>query len=127
MTQDKRQAKGSLRTDQDQLIFDEGFSFSGYERDPLYLNLGRELPGRLRAAPGSTRSATAAPAVFADFDNDGDLDVFMTTIQGQSHLLFRNNVGQDDRWLRVVLERRPRAGPGRLLGRRARADLGRDR
>jgi thiol-disulfide isomerase/thioredoxin len=51
--------------------------------------------------------------VFADFDNDGDLDVFLTTIQGQSHLLFRNNVGQDNRWLRVVL------GGGPSLGRDA--------
>jgi thiol-disulfide isomerase/thioredoxin len=28
----------------------------------------------------------------------------MTTIQGESHLLFRNNVGQDRRFLRVLLE-----------------------
>ena len=42
--------------------------------------------------------------MFADFDNDGDLDVFSTTIQNQSHLLFRNNVGQDNNFLRVELE-----------------------
>ena len=43
-------------------------------------------------------------AVFADFDNDGDYDVFLTTIQGRAHLLFRNNVGQDRARLRVQLE-----------------------
>jgi thiol-disulfide isomerase/thioredoxin len=42
--------------------------------------------------------------VFADFDNDGDLDVFSTTIQNQAHLLFRNNVGQDNNFLRLALE-----------------------
>jgi thiol-disulfide isomerase/thioredoxin len=42
--------------------------------------------------------------VFADFDNDGDEDVFLTTIQGPGHLLFRNNVGQDNHWLRIMLE-----------------------
>jgi len=42
--------------------------------------------------------------VFADFDNDGDEDVFLTTIQGPGHLLFRNNVGQNNHWLRINLE-----------------------
>jgi thiol-disulfide isomerase/thioredoxin len=32
------------------------------------------------------------------------LDVFSTTIQNQAHLLFRNNVGQDNNFLRVMLE-----------------------
>ncbi|MEO7674371.1 MAG: redoxin family protein, partial [Pyrinomonadaceae bacterium] len=36
--------------------------------------------------------------------NDGDLDVFSTTIQNQAHLLFRNNVGQDNNFLRIELE-----------------------
>ena len=30
--------KGALRGDQNQLMFGQGFSFSGYERDPLYIN-----------------------------------------------------------------------------------------
>ncbi len=48
MTHDKQKAKGSLRTDQDELMFAQGFSFSGYERDPLFLNLrdGQRVVGR---------------------------------------------------------------------------------
>src|SRR4030095_16759009 len=34
--------------------------------------------------------------------------VFSTTIQNQAHLLFRNNVGQDNGYLRILLE----GGPG---------------
>lgn len=85
----------------------EGFSFSGYERDPLYLNLHSEGVKKfldISGVSGIDSISDGRAGVFADFDNDGDLDVFMTTIQGQSHLLFRNNVGQENNFLRVMLE-----------------------
>jgi thiol-disulfide isomerase/thioredoxin len=110
VTQDKQKAKGSLRSDQDQLMFGKGFSFSGYERDPLYLNLGNRKVLDVSGCSGIDSVADGRAGVFADFDNDGDLDVFMTTIQGQSHLMFRNNVGQDNRWLRVSLDGGPSLG-----------------
>lgn len=106
MTQanDGKEEKGALRADQNELMFGEGFSFSGYERDPLYLNLGGKKFMDVSGVSGIDSITDGRAGVFADFDNDGDLDVFMTTIQGQSHLLFRNNVGQDSRHLRIVLE-----------------------
>ena len=110
MTQDTQKAKGSLRTDQDRLMFGQGFSFSGYERDPLFLNLGNRKFVDISGCSGIDSVTDGRAGVFADFDNDGDLDVFSTTIQGQSHLMFRNNVGQDNRWLRVVLEGGPALG-----------------
>ncbi len=85
-------------------MFEEGFSFSGYERDPLYLNLGTRKFIDISGVSGIDSITDGRAGVFADFDNDGDLDVFMTTIQGQSHLLFRNNVGQDNNYLRIALE-----------------------
>jgi peroxiredoxin len=94
-------------------MFGQGFSFSGYERDPLFLNLGNGKFVDISGCSGIDSVSDGRAGVFADFDNDGDLDVFSTTIQGQSHLLFRNNVGQDSRWLRVVLE------GGRSIGRDA--------
>jgi thiol-disulfide isomerase/thioredoxin len=84
-------------------MFGEGFSFSGYERNPLYLNRGngfRDISG----GSGIDAVADGRAGVFADFDNDGDLDVFVSTIQGPAHLLYRNNVGQDGRVLRLELE-----------------------
>jgi thiol-disulfide isomerase/thioredoxin len=110
VTHDKQKAKGSLRTDQDALMFGRGFSFSGYERDPLFLNLGNRKFVDISGCSGIDSATDGRAGVFADFDNDGDLDVFSTTIQGQSHLLFRNNVGQDNRWLRVELEGGPSLG-----------------
>ncbi|MDI1242014.1 MAG: redoxin family protein [bacterium] len=85
-------------------MFGQGFSFSGYERDPLYLNLGGKKFTDISGVSGIDSITDGRAGVFADFDNDGDLDVFSTTIQHQAHLLFRNNVGQDSNFLRVELE-----------------------
>jgi thiol-disulfide isomerase/thioredoxin len=95
--------KGALRGDQSGLMFGQGFSFSGYERDPLYLNLGNKKFMDISGVSGIDSITDGRAGVFADFDNDGDLDVFSTTIQNQAHLLFRNNVGTGNH-LRVVLE-----------------------
>ena len=114
MTRDNAQKdSGTLRGDQNALIFDQGFSFSGYERDGLFLNLGGKKVLDVSGASGIDSISDGRAAVFADFDNDGDLDVFLTTIQGPSHLLFRNNVGQANHWLRIELE------GGRDVGRDA--------
>jgi thiol-disulfide isomerase/thioredoxin len=107
---DGKEEKGALRVDQTQLMFGEGFSFSGYERDPLYLNTGGKKFVDISGVSGIDSITDGRAGVFADFDNDGDLDVFSTTIQGQAHLLFRNNIGQANNWLRVSLEGNERTG-----------------
>jgi thiol-disulfide isomerase/thioredoxin len=101
---DGKDEKGALRADQNSLMFGQGFSFSGYERDPLYLNLEGKKFTDISGVSGIDSITDGRAGVFADFDNDGDLDVFSTTIQNQAHLLFRNNVGQDNNYLRIVLE-----------------------
>jgi thiol-disulfide isomerase/thioredoxin len=95
-------------------MFGQGFSFSGYERDPLYLNTGKKKFIDISGVSGIDSITDGRAGVFADFDNDGDLDVFSTTIQNQAHLLFRNNVGQDSNFLRVELE-----GDGKTVSRDA--------
>ncbi len=116
MSQDNtgKAEKGALRSDQNQLMFGQGFSFSGYERDPLYLNLGGKKFTDISGVSGIDSITDGRAGVFADFDNDGDADVFLTTIQNQTHLLFRNNVGQDNNFLRVILE-----GDGKTISRDA--------
>lgn len=105
MTQNNTQKEtGTLRNDQNRLIFSQGFSFSGYERDALFLNRDGKKFTDISGVSGIDSITDGRAAVFADFDNDGDEDVFLTTIQGTGHLLFRNNVGQDNHWLRIALE-----------------------
>ena len=101
---DGKNEKGALRLDQNQLMFGQGFSFSGYERDPLYLNSGGKKFTDISGISGIDSITDGRAGVFADFDNDGDLDVFSTTIQHQAHLLFRNNIGQNGNFLRIILE-----------------------
>ncbi len=81
-----------------------GHSFSGYERDAAYLNLDNRRYLDISGISGIDSVSDGRGAVYADFDNDGDLDVFLTTIQGAAHLLFRNNIGQDSNWVRVTLD-----------------------
>ncbi|MFQ5915932.1 MAG: ASPIC/UnbV domain-containing protein, partial [Nitrospinota bacterium] len=102
-TNEAGQAKGAFRNDQNDLLFNQGFSFSGYERDCLYLNLGTKNFLDISSVSGLDSISDGRATVFADFDNDGDLDVFLTTLQGQAHLLFRNNIGQENNYLRVAL------------------------
>ena len=101
---EEKKENGALRSDQNKLIFGEGFSFSGYERDALYLNLGNRKFQDISGVSGIDSISDGRAAVFADFDNDGDLDVFLTALQGPSHLLFRNNIGESNHFVRIALE-----------------------
>lgn len=80
-----------------------GTSLSGYERDTLYLNLGGGKFTDISGVSGLDSITDGRGPVYGDFDNDGDLDIFLPTIQGATHLLFRNNVGQSAHWIRLTL------------------------
>ncbi len=84
----------------------EGFSFSGYERDLVALNLGGGKFLEISGVSGMDSITDGRGAVFADFDNDGDLDVFLRAVHGTAHFLFRNNVGNANGFLRMALEGR---------------------
>lgn len=84
-------------------LFAKGFSFSGYERDMVCLNLGGARFLDVSGVTGLDSVTDGRAAVFGDFDDDGDTDVLLTTIQGPSRLLFRNEVGSRSGWLRLTL------------------------
>jgi thiol-disulfide isomerase/thioredoxin len=85
-------------------IFSEGFSFSGFERDKLYLGDGGAGFIDISGLSGLDSVTDGRGAVYADFDNDGDYDVFLSALQGQVHHLFRNNVGSKKGFIRVALQ-----------------------
>lgn len=87
-----------------QKIFREGMSFSGYERDGLYLALGAGRFRDISGVSGIDSITDGRGSIFGDLDNDGDLDVAVTTIQRTARLLYRNNVGQDHHFLRISLQ-----------------------
>jgi thiol-disulfide isomerase/thioredoxin len=84
-------------------ILREGFSFSGFERDHLYLNDGGRRFVDIAGLTGIDSDTDGRGSAYADFDNDGDHDIFLTAFQGKAHHLFKNRVGQDAGWIRVAL------------------------
>jgi len=84
-------------------IFGDGFSFSGYERDLVKWNDGAGTFVDVSGVSGADSISDGRGTVYADFDNDGDLDIFLTAMQHKTHYLFRNNIGQDNNYLRVEL------------------------
>jgi thiol-disulfide isomerase/thioredoxin len=85
-------------------IFKEGFSFSGYERDLLAMNLRDGSYLDISGVSGVDSISDGRGAALADFDNDGDTDIFLTTAQREAHFLFRNNVGSANGFVRISLE-----------------------
>jgi thiol-disulfide isomerase/thioredoxin len=85
-------------------IFTEGFSFSGYERDCLFLSLGNGKFREISGVSGIDSITDGRGAIFADFDNDGDYDIVTTTVQKKARLLFRNNIGQESGFVRITLQ-----------------------
>ena len=73
------------------------------QRPHLFRNLGskkfEEISGRL--GPAFQKPVVGRGAAYADFDNDGDLDLLITTNNGPARLL-RNDVGNGNRLLRVI-------------------------
>ncbi len=104
LTEEESAGNDSYQNSHMGLIFKDGFSFSGYERNGLFLNQGGAKFKDISGISGVDSILDGRSGVMADFDNDGDLDLFVTTIQGDGHLLFRNNVGQENNSIRLTLE-----------------------
>jgi len=74
------------------LIFQEGLSFSGFERNRVFMG-SRDLRWRdVSSVSGADSEADSRAALVADFDDDGDPDLFVNATQRECHMLFRNDV-----------------------------------
>ena len=84
-------------------LFEKGMSFSGFERNSLFLSRGDGTFVEISGVSGLDSITDGRGCSFADLDNDGDLDVIVTPVQEMARLLYRNNVGQDNGFIRVSL------------------------
>ena len=85
-------------------LFDEGMSFSGFERNTLYLARGAGTYVDISGVSGLDSITDGRGLAFGDLDNDGDMDVVITPVQEVARLVYRNNVGQDNAFVRVTVK-----------------------
>lgn len=74
-------------------MFEEGRSFSGNERDKLWLNGGDGTFADVSDLAGCDDPNDGRATIAADFDDDGDVDLFVHHIQRERHSLHRNDLG----------------------------------
>lgn len=75
------------------LIFEQGLSFSGFERNKTFIGQEGMRYQDLSDVCGADTDADSRASVVADFDDDGDPDLFVNAIQREQHMLFRNDAG----------------------------------
>lgn len=80
-------------------------SFSGYEHERVWRNDGMGSFEEVAQQVGVTTNRDGRGLAYVDYDNDGDLDLFIAN-QGQPPNLYRNN-GTKNHWLMVELETDP--------------------
>lgn len=71
-------------------MFEQGLSFSGFERNKVWINAGGRFVD-LSDVSGADTPNDSRAAIAADFDDDGDVDLFVHNIQRERHDLYRND------------------------------------
>jgi len=74
-------------------MFEEGRSFSGNERDKLWFNRGNAWFEDLSDLSGCDDANDGRAVLTTDFDDDGDVDLFVHNLQRERHRLYRNDLG----------------------------------
>lgn len=78
-------------------------TFSGYEPKRVFRNEGNELFTEVAAELGLADKSDGRGLAIADYDNDGDLDVYLAN-QGQDSVLYRNDRANKENWLQVDVQ-----------------------
>ncbi|MBI2900905.1 MAG: ASPIC/UnbV domain-containing protein [Planctomycetes bacterium] len=78
-------------------------SFSGYEENPFYYNLGGGKFVEAGVAFGLARVEDGRGLAAADLDGDGDLDLVLRNVYEPALLLFRNHAGTEKPALQIHL------------------------
>lgn len=77
-------------------------TFAGYEPKRVFHNEGNETFKEVAESLGLADKRDGRGLAIADFDNDGDLDVYISN-QGQDSVLFSNDIGNKNKWLQIEL------------------------
>jgi thiol-disulfide isomerase/thioredoxin len=75
-------------------MFKDGLSFSGFERNKVFLGDGDGGFSDLSSLSGADTPNDSRGAIWADFDDDGDADIFVHNVQRERHDLYRNDIHQ---------------------------------
>ncbi|MBN2559604.1 MAG: VCBS repeat-containing protein [Phycisphaerae bacterium] len=77
-------------------------TFSGYQTSRVWRNEGNEVFKQVAEEIGLADIHDGRGLAIADFDNDGDLDVYISN-QGQESSFYRNDIGNKNNWLQLEL------------------------
>ncbi|MEM6674354.1 MAG: ASPIC/UnbV domain-containing protein [Planctomycetota bacterium] len=84
-------------------IFAEGRSFSGNERDRLFLNDGAATFTDVSDLSGADSPNDGRAVIALDVDDDGDLDLFVHETQRERHALYRNDLAAAGAFVKLRL------------------------
>jgi len=103
-------------------MFTDGKSFSGNERDKLFLNRGDGSFVDVSDLSGCDSPNDGRAVLANDFDDDGDVDLFVHQLQRERHSLFRNNSALKNGFVKVRLV--ATTGQWEAIGATVRARIG---
>ncbi len=114
----KRERPGSERYQQTHMamIFQQGLSFSGFERNKLFLASGDGGYSDVSDVSGADTDGDCRAVCAADYDDDGDMDLFVNAIQRDCHYLFRNDMVRPEEKAFVKLRLRATRGQRDAVG-----------
>lgn len=84
-------------------MFTDGKSFSGNERDKLFLNRGDGTFADVSDLSGCDSPNDGRAVLANDFDDDGDVDLFVHQLQRERHSLYRNDSELKNGFIKVRL------------------------
>ena len=103
-------------------MFRSGLSFNGNERNKVFLGSPQGELVDLSDVLGADSPLDGRALVAADFDDDGDADLFIHNIQRERHVLLRNDLGRPGQSISVRL--RGRSGNDEAIGAQVLARTG---